>query len=144
MPVLSRKNKADQAPIIHLAVPVRNLEEARAFYLGALGCEPGRATDEWIDVWFHGCQVTLHLRPNEVLPAVMRGVRHFGVSLPGDQWSAAVERCQAHGVATLDGPRYDDSGAYKVKLEDPSGNVIELKSYPDQAALRPPGGAAPA
>ena len=29
-------------PILHLSMPVRDLEEARRFYVDVLGCEPGR------------------------------------------------------------------------------------------------------
>jgi extradiol dioxygenase family protein len=73
----------------------------------------------------------LHLRPDEVLPSVLRGVRHFGVSLPPRQWSRIITRCRENEVRFLDGPRSDDGGAYKAKFEDPSGNVIEVKSYSD-------------
>ena len=46
-------------PILHLSLPVRDLEESRAFYVDALGCSLGRVRDDFIDVWFYGMQVSL-------------------------------------------------------------------------------------
>ena len=36
-------------PRFHLAFPVRDLREARAFYGDLLGCPQGRSSPEWID-----------------------------------------------------------------------------------------------
>lgn len=36
--------------IFHLAFNVRDLEEARRFYGGRLGCAEGRSTDTWVEV----------------------------------------------------------------------------------------------
>ena len=69
-------------PVLHLAIPVRDVEEARHFYADALGCEVGRARPHWIDVWFFGMQITLAEHPDEVRPADEQGARHFGVVLP--------------------------------------------------------------
>lgn len=35
--------------IFHLAFNVRDLDEARLFYGGGLGCAKGRSTDTWVD-----------------------------------------------------------------------------------------------
>ncbi len=45
----------------HLAFPVRNLEEAKAWYCDTLGCKVGRESDDWIDFDFFGHQVVAHL-----------------------------------------------------------------------------------
>jgi extradiol dioxygenase family protein len=45
----------------HLAFPVRDLAEARAFYADLLGCAEGRSSDEWIDFDFFGHQIVAHL-----------------------------------------------------------------------------------
>ena len=47
----------------HLAFPVHDLDAARAFYGGVLGCPEGRSSDEWIDFNFHGHQIVAHLAP---------------------------------------------------------------------------------
>jgi len=38
----------------HVAFPVHDLELARAFYGGTLGCPEGRSSDEWVDFNFYG------------------------------------------------------------------------------------------
>jgi extradiol dioxygenase family protein len=139
-----KKKRQQPQPILHLALPVRDLDEARYFYGDVLGCQPGRTTEEWIDMWFYGCQLTLHHRPSEVLPAVVRGVRHFGVSLPVEQWEAAMMRFESVGVVFAESPHLDDFGAYKAKVEDPSANVVEFKAYPNvEAMLGPPNAVSP-
>ena len=40
--------------IFHLAYNVTDLDEARAFYGGVLGCAEGRSTDTWVDFDFFG------------------------------------------------------------------------------------------
>ena len=60
-------------PILHLSIPVRDLVEARKFYVDALGCEAARARQGYQDVWFFGMQVTLHDRPDEVARRPTRG-----------------------------------------------------------------------
>ena len=47
-------------PRFHLAFPVRDLDEARAFYGGLLGCPEGRSRDVWVDFDFHGHQNVAH------------------------------------------------------------------------------------
>ena len=45
----------------HLAFPVDDLDAARAFYGGLLGCPEGRSSDRWIDYDFFGHQVVAHM-----------------------------------------------------------------------------------
>ena len=126
------------APILHLSLPVRDLAEARAFYADTLGCEIGRERDGWFDAWFHGMQVTLHLEPAEVVPADRAGVRHFGVTLAADDLAALFARLESRPVQWLKRPTTDAAGTAreqtKAKIADPSGNVIELKTYADPRA----------
>jgi len=48
-------------PRFHLAFPVRDLAEARAFYGGLLGCPEGWSSPDWVDFDFHGHQIVAHL-----------------------------------------------------------------------------------
>ena len=124
-------------PILHLSFAVRDLDEARAFYVDDLGCPLGRVRDGWVDVWFYGMQVTLHEMPAHV-DAVPDEVRHFGVTLPLDDLHALVARLDGRGVTWLRELATDSPGTpreqTKCKLTDPSGNVIELKAYADPVA----------
>jgi extradiol dioxygenase family protein len=127
-------------PILHLSIPVRDLEEASDFYVAVLGCRAARARDGFRDVWFHDMQVTLHERPDEVAATGGDGpaegsCRHFGVTLGRDEFDVAVARVEESAVTWIVPPATDGPGLpteqTKAKLADPSGNVIELKTYPD-------------
>ena len=77
-------------PILHLSLPVQDLEEAEDYYVGVLGCQVARRRTDFIDVWFFGLQLTLHDRPDEVTGLVSGGSRHFGVTLNADDFDALV------------------------------------------------------
>ena len=47
--------------LFHLAYHVTDLDAARRFYGGVLGCREGRSTDTWVDFDFFGHQISLHL-----------------------------------------------------------------------------------
>ncbi|HEX4127386.1 MAG TPA: VOC family protein [Acidimicrobiales bacterium] len=127
-------------PILHLSIPVRDIDEAREFYVHTLGCQAARARSGFTDVWFFGLQITLQDRPDEVAPLKAGGSRHFGVTLSRDDFDAMTARLTACGVAWVVPVSTDDEGRSteqtKVKIADPSGNVIEFKTYRDvDAAL---------
>jgi hypothetical protein len=127
-------------PILHLSLPVRDIEEARDFYVRVLGCQPARHRDDFVDVWFFGLQLTLHERPDEATGLVPGSSRHFGVTLGRDEFDQLVEHLERNGVEWVSPVATDDAGLVteqtKAKIVDPSGNVIEVKTYRDvQAAL---------
>ena len=124
---------------MHLSFAVRDLGEARDFYVDGLGCRLGRVRDGWVDVWFYGMQVTLHEIPTPApVDDAPDEVRHFGVTLPLDDLRALVTRLDGRGVRWLRPLTTEHPGTAreqtKCKLTDPSGNVIELKSYADPVA----------
>lgn len=130
-------------PILHLSIPVRDMEEARAFYVDTLGCLATRTRADFTDIWFYGMQVTLQDRPDEVAAQPARGSRHFGVTLSRDEFDDTVARLAERGVSWLSPVTTDDTGEpneqTKGKIADPSGNVIEFKTYRDvDAALEMP------
>lgn len=131
-------------PILHLSLPVRDLDESRHFYVDVLGCAPGRVRDGWIDVWFHGMQITLHEEPGQLLRPEQRGVRHFGVTLSPRELEALLQRLGSYPVEWLAERSTEHRGTpreqTKAKIADPSGNAIELKAYADvSAGLEKPG-----
>ncbi len=118
-------------PILHLSLPVRDLDAAVDFYRGVFGARVGRTNRRWTDVDFFGAQLTLQLDPEHVPEDP--GSRHFGVTLPWAEWEALGADIRDRGVSTLDGPTVSLEGTDreqgKLYLADPSGNVIELKAY---------------
>ena len=124
---------ADQ-PVLHLSLPVNDLHAARDFYEHTLGCRIGRTREDWFDAWFFGMQLTLQLRPLEVIDTSRQGVRHFGVVLPSlSEFNDLVKRIHASGCQWISKPEnHTDaelSGKLGGKLADPSGNIIEIKYY---------------
>jgi hypothetical protein len=132
-------------PRFHLAFPVRDLAEARAFYGGLLGCTEGRSAADWVDFDFHGHQIVAHLAPAGA-PAPTHGVdgesvpvRHFGVILDPAAWRALVERLRAAGATWLIAPQTRFAGEAgeqsTVFVADPSGNALEFKAFADDAQV---------
>ncbi|MFI4976520.1 MAG: VOC family protein [Caulobacterales bacterium] len=128
-------------PRFHLAFPVRDLAEARAFYGGLLGCPEGRSAAGWVDFDFHGHQIVAHLAPAETAAStnLVDGeavpVRHFGAILTLPEWRAVAERLKAAGVAFLIEPqvRFDGLAGEQATMFflDPSGNALEFKAFAD-------------
>ena len=48
----------------HLAVPVRDIAETRAFYGELMGFSEGRSAVDWVDWNVYGHQLVTHLNPN--------------------------------------------------------------------------------
>jgi extradiol dioxygenase family protein len=133
-------------PRFHLAFPVRDLEEARAFYGGLLGCPEGRSSDEWIDFDFHGHQIVAHLAPQEAGHRATNDVdgehvpvRHFGVILNLPEWEALAERLRAAGTRFVIEPyvRFKGQPGEQATMFflDPSGNALEFKAFADDAMV---------
>ena len=97
-------------PILHLSLPVLDLEASKRFYVEVLGCEIGREQADFVDVWFYGLQLTLQEHPDQVLPADLRGVRHFGVTVGADELVLLLARAEDHDVEWLSRVRTDHAG----------------------------------
>ena len=133
-------------PRFHLAFPVRDLTEARAFYGELLGCPEGRSSDEWVDFDFYGHQIVTHLSPEEVghrstnpVDGHDVPVRHFGAILTLPQWEALAERLKAAGVKFVIEPNIRFKGQPGEQATmfflDPSGNALEFKAFADDSMV---------
>src|SRR3954463_9083782 len=96
----------------HLAFPVRDLAEARAFYGTLLGCPEGRSSPEWVDFDFFGHQIVAHMSPGEAghrhtsaVDGEAVPVRHFGVVLTMQQWEALADKLRAAGTRFIIEPQ---------------------------------------
>jgi uncharacterized protein len=122
----------------HLSIPVSELEPARRFYLEVLGARPGLVKEDYVNVLLWGHQITLQKGPDEVMPLERQGKRHFGVILPWKEWESEAARLESMGAAFLSGPEVLRKGTpeeqAKFFLEDPSHNIIEVKTYRDPSA----------
>jgi uncharacterized protein len=119
--------------LFHLSFPVSDLETAIAFYTSVLGAKQGRRQEKWADLFLFDCQITVHQAPEEIPPFGKHGVRHFGATLPWEEWQRTAEQLRASGQEFKQPPTIIYSGTpdeqAKFLICDPSGNVIELKAY---------------
>ena len=130
----------------HLAFPVNDLNQARTFYGGLLGCAEGRSDAEWIDFNFFGHQIVAYLAPQETAESDTSGVdgdavpvRHFGLVLPINEWEALRDRLVNAGVKFIIEPQLRFVGEIGEQSSlfflDPSGNALEFKAFKDPGKL---------
>lgn len=130
----------------HIAFPVDDLDAARAFYGGTLGCAEGRSSAQWIDFDLFGHQIVAHLKPRSSESAHHNPVDghdvpvpHFGVVLAMDDWEALAERLRRSGVAFVIEPYVRFKGEVGEQATmfflDPAGNALEFKAFADIGQL---------
>ena len=133
-------------PRFHLAFPVDNLTEARAFFTGVLGCSEGRSAPRWIDFDFFGHQISAHLcNQPETSPADNEvdgdrvPIRHFGLILDWEDWTRLRDRLVQHKAHFIIDPKIRFRGGpgeqATMFLSDPSGNYLEFKSFASDADI---------
>jgi uncharacterized protein len=131
--------------VFHLAFHVTDLDGARRFYGGVLGCTEGRSTQTWVDFDFHGHQLSLHLgEPFRTTRSGRVGehlvpMPHFGLVLPLPEWQAMAERLRAAGTDFILQPQVRYPGEpgeqWTMFFCDPFGNPIEIKGLQSMQAL---------
>ena len=130
----------------HLAFPVDDLEAARGFYKGLLGCGEGRSSPDWVDFDFHGHQIVAHLAPGECGNAATNAVdghgvpvRHFGLVMDMDEWRKTADRLTEAGVKFVIEPyiRFEGQPGEQATMffNDPAGNAVELKAFKNMDQL---------
>lgn len=130
----------------HLAFPIRDIEETRAFYGQLLGCDIGRSTDKWIDFDFFGHQLSAHIKPEELAMAttnIVDGkqvpVRHFGAILPWTEWHELADKLKDNGIKFVIEPYIRFKGEVGEQATmfflDPCGNALEFKSFQDSSQI---------
>ncbi len=130
----------------HLAIPVRNIDEAKAFYINILGCSPGRSSSSWVDLDLYGHQLVCHLDEslgptgqvhliNNDVDSQGVPIPHFGVVLAMDDWQKLADKLVATGVEFMIEPyiRFKGLAGEQATLFflDPSGNALEFKAFKD-------------
>ncbi|MFD7918036.1 VOC family protein [Streptomyces sp. NPDC059740] len=126
----------------HLVLRVRDIERSLAFYTGELGLAPVR-----VDRWRQG-EVpfpSVRVSPGTLIDLVRdedaaadgpprTNVDHICLVVEPVDWDEVI----ASGRFTVldgPGPRFGARGtAQSLYVEDPDGNVVELRWYPEPAA----------
>ena len=125
----------------HLAIPVNDLDQAREFYGGILGCDEGRSSDCWIDFNFFGHQLVCHLANNQSKQTSnpVDGhdvpIPHFGIVLEMNDWQQLADQLQATNIEFVVPPYIRFAGKpgeqATMFLLDPSDNALEFKAFRD-------------
>lgn len=131
----------------HLAIPVFNLQECRAFYRDELGCEEGRSSDHWVDFNFFGHQLVIHYKPKEknlnlhtnVVDGKDVPVPHFGVVLPWNTFHSFADDLKSKNIEFVIEPYIRFEGLVGEQATmffyDPAGNALEFKAFKDMRQL---------
>jgi extradiol dioxygenase family protein len=133
-------------PPFHLAFPVDDLDAARRFYGGLLGCPEGRSAQEWIDFDLYGHQIVAHLAPEAPRARASNPVDgeevpvpHFGIVLRLAEWKALAQRLTDAGVEFVIAPtvRFEGEPGEQATMFflDPAGNALEFKAMANPANL---------
>lgn len=133
--------------LFHLAIPVRDLDEAALFY-SKLG-RVSRRTKASIIVDFFGHQLVCHHEPSACPDKATMYPRHFGIVFKDkSDFANAYQWCKVIGVKFFT----DDDKPGFIRFEgkpeehqtffivDPSNNLIEFKNYVNQEWIFAPAG----
>ena len=131
----------------HYAFPVHDLELAKNFYGGVLGCVEGRSSEKWQDYSLHGHQIVAHwvgkdYRCQDYFNPVDGDevpVPHTGLALTVDQFKEMAKAIEVAGIDFIVKPHLRFEGMpgeqYTMFFKDPSGNNLEFKAMTNPANL---------
>ncbi len=130
----------------HIAIPVHNLAEARAFYSNVMGFREGRSDTQWVDFNMFGHQLVIHEVNGQKQNVDFNPVDdhsvpipHYGVVLKWDDFHELVEKLKVHKIKFMIEPyiRFEGKPGEQATMffMDPSGNALEFKAFKDISQL---------
>ena len=131
----------------HVAVPVDDVQKARAFYRDVLGCQEGRSSEHWVDFDFFGHQFVIHYKPkseesghhHNAVDGHEVPVPHYGVVLEWQQWEDLATHLKKEGIEFVIEPYIRFKGEVGEQATmfflDPCGNALEFKAFKDISQL---------
>ena len=132
----------------HFAFHVTDLDQARQFYGGVMGCKEGRSTATWVDFDFFGHQISVHLGTPFATTNTGRvgdhmvPMPHFGLVLALPDWQALAEQLKSAQTAFVLEPQVRFAGEageqWTMFFLDPFGNPIEVKGFRSLESLYAP------
>lgn len=129
-------------PPFHVAIPVYDVQLARAFYRDVLGCPEGRSSEQWVDFDLYGHQFVIHYKPktesdthtNEVDGHAVP-VPHYGVVLEWADWEILADKLKQAQIKFVIEPyiRFEGQPGEQATMffMDPCGNALEFKAFKD-------------
>lgn len=126
--------------LFHLAFPVANIPETKAYYGEGLGCAIGRENEQSVILNLYGHQLVAHVSPEPLLPQQGIYPRHCGLIFSQESdWEALLERAQRQRL-----PFYQTAKLRFANLPlehrtfflvDPFHNLLEFKFYRHPSAI---------
>mmetsp|Transcript_38190 Transcript_38190/g.68491 ORF Transcript_38190/g.68491 Transcript_38190/m.68491 type:complete len:217 (-) Transcript_38190:136-786(-) len=137
------------APVFHLAFPVRDLDEAKAFYGEKLNLLEGRSAATWVDYSLFGHQIVCHEIKGYSASASANAVDgdpvpvpHMGLAMSKAQFDELADKVRNAGIPFVIEPHLRFAGQpgeqWTMFFKDPSGNALEFKamSHPENLFAR--------
>lgn len=126
--------------LFHLAFPIANIAQTKAFYVDGLGCEVGRESANSVILNLYGHQLVAHLTHESLTP--QRGIypRHFGLVFTDEaDWKALLARAECQGLPFYQAAKLRFEGSQLEHrtffLADPAHNLLEFKVYRHASAI---------
>lgn len=126
--------------LFHLAFPVTDIAQTKAFYVDGLGCIAGRETHHALILNLHGHQLVAHMTKDAIAPQKAIYPRHFGLVFTLEQdFEKLLKRSRDFQLLFREEPkhRFTDSPLEHRTffLEDPFYNLLEFKYYRYPSAI---------
>jgi len=126
------------ATLFHFSFAVNDLDRARAFYGGLLGCPEGRKLTGRADFNFFGHHIVAHLAPEDVvgdkgrkLSGDATPLRHFGVVTTMEDFEQIKDKLVGANADFINKPDVRQKGTVREQMlmtvRDGCGNAIEFK-----------------
>ena len=122
--------------VFHLAIPCKDLDEAKYYYVNSLGCKLARRYNDRITLNFFGDQVVIHHSPEDVDLVPKLYPRHFGITFKiKKDFDAFYDLAKLKKITFFEELKVRFKGKREEHLTffliDPSNNVLEFKCYND-------------
>jgi uncharacterized protein len=124
----------NHSAIFHLAIPISDIVQAKAFYATSLGCEIGRENKSAVIFNFYGTQLVGHITHQPLTKQSGIYPRHLGLILPTKlDWQAICDHAVEQKLTFFQQPKLRFSQQalehYSFFLADPFDNLLEFKYY---------------
>jgi len=126
--------------IFHVAFPIKNVADAKKFYVDGLGCKAGRETAASLILDLAGHQLVAHVTKDQLKPQKSIYPRHFGIIFTEEKdWDELAARAKTRGLTFFEEPK--ERFVSKITehktffLEDPFHNLLEFKFYRHYEAI---------
>ncbi|MDB9345414.1 glyoxalase [Nodularia spumigena CS-586/05] len=126
--------------LFHLAFPVTDIAQTKAYYVDALGCIPGRENPQALILNLYGHQLVAHVTKETLSSQKTIYPRHFGlIFIQENDWEDLLEKAQQQNLIFRESPKTRFVGSplehRTFFLEDPFYNLMEFKYYRHPEAI---------